>query len=201
MMRTVSLMLIACMYPTVGLGQVKARPKGVASRQTRKQSGTPAVNDPQWLRDRLEKVRRRYDLPDLGAAIVVGDKVVAASAVGVRKYGTNIAVTQDDPFHLGSITKVMTATLIGMMIDDGVLRLEHDDGGNVPGTVASDAAGVSEGHSPPTVIAHRRVSFLAQHADGPDHGARQERRRPAVRLCQGGYRRPAPGRAGYKGHL
>jgi CubicO group peptidase (beta-lactamase class C family) len=40
----------------------------------------------------------------------------------VRKYGTSIAVTQDDPFHLGSITKVMTATLVGMMVDDGVLR-------------------------------------------------------------------------------
>jgi CubicO group peptidase (beta-lactamase class C family) len=110
------------MCPTVGFGQVKARPTSVASQQPRKQAGTDPVNDPQWLRDRLEKVRRRYDLPDLGAAIVVGDKVVAASAVGVRKYGTNIAVTQDDPFHLGSITKVMTATLIGMMIDDGVLR-------------------------------------------------------------------------------
>ncbi len=47
---------------------------------------------------------------------MVGDKVVAASAVGVRKYGTNIEVSQDDPFQLGSITKVMTATLIGMMI-------------------------------------------------------------------------------------
>jgi CubicO group peptidase (beta-lactamase class C family) len=56
-----------------------------------------------------------------GAAIVVGDKVVAASAVGVRKYGTKTPVSQDDPFHLGSITKVLTATLIGMMVDDGVI--------------------------------------------------------------------------------
>ncbi len=121
MIRTVSLMLIACMYPTVGLGQVKTRPESAASQQTRKLSAADPVKDPPWLRERLEKVRRRYDLPDLGAAIVIGDKVVAASAVGVRKYGTDIAVTQDDPFHLGSITKVMTATLIGMMIDDGVL--------------------------------------------------------------------------------
>jgi CubicO group peptidase (beta-lactamase class C family) len=122
MIRTVSFLLIACMFPTVGLGQTKAGPKSVASQQTTKLSGADPVKDPQWLRERLEKVRRRYDLPDLGAAIVVGDKVVAASAVGVRKYGTNIPVTQDDPFHLGSITKVMTATLIGMMVEDGVLR-------------------------------------------------------------------------------
>lgn len=81
-----------------------------------------AAPDPEWLRARLEKVRKRYDLPDLGAAIVGDGRVIAASAVGVRKYGTQVAVTRDDPFHLGSITKVMTATLIGMMIDDGVLR-------------------------------------------------------------------------------
>ena len=121
MIRTVSVVLIVCMCPSVGLGQVKARPKGVARQQATKLSSGDAAKDPAWLRERLEKVRCRYDLPGLGAAIVVGDKVVAASAVGVRKYGTNIEVTQDDPFHLGSITKVMTATLIGMMIDDGVL--------------------------------------------------------------------------------
>jgi D-alanyl-D-alanine carboxypeptidase len=122
MSRTVSLILIACLYPACVLGQLKAKPKSVANQETRKPSAAEAASDPSWLRDRLEKVRRRYDLPDLGAAIVVGDKVVAASAVGVRKYGTEIAVSQDDPFHLGSITKVMTASLIGMMINDGALR-------------------------------------------------------------------------------
>ena len=121
MIRAVSLVLIAGMSTSVGLGQVTARPRSAAAQPTRTPPGD-AVKDPPWLRDRLEKVRRRYDLPALSAAIVVGDRVVAASAVGVRKYGTNVAVTQNDPFHLGSITKVTTATLIGMMIDDGVLR-------------------------------------------------------------------------------
>jgi hypothetical protein len=43
------------------------------------------LDGPEWLRRRLENVRRRLDLPDLGAAIVIEDKVVAASVVGVRK--------------------------------------------------------------------------------------------------------------------
>ncbi|MDB5345058.1 MAG: penicillin-binding protein beta-lactamase class [Schlesneria sp.] len=80
-----------------------------------------AIDDPEWLRTRLEKIRKFYDLPDLGAVVVMKGEVVAASVVGVRKYGTKIAATQDDRFHLGSITKVMTAALIGMMVDDGVL--------------------------------------------------------------------------------
>jgi CubicO group peptidase (beta-lactamase class C family) len=68
---------------------------------------------------RLEKVRRRYALRELGAAVVVAEKVVAASEVGIRKYGTRLAVGRDEPLHLGSITKVMSATLIGVLIDDG----------------------------------------------------------------------------------
>ncbi len=35
---------------------------------------------------------------------MIEDKVVAASVVGVCKYGTQIAAERDDPFHLGSIT-------------------------------------------------------------------------------------------------
>lgn len=37
-------------------------------------------------------------------------------------YGTNIRVTIDDRFHLGSDTKAMTATLAGILVDDGKLR-------------------------------------------------------------------------------
>ncbi len=118
--RAINLVLIVCMSSASALGQVETRSGSGGSQVARKLP--EAVNDPAWLRERLEKVRQRYDLPDLGAAVVVGDKVVAASAVGVRKYGTHVAVKQNDPFHLGSISKVMSATLIGMMIDDGVLR-------------------------------------------------------------------------------
>ena len=115
--------------PAVALGPVRrgvekgTAPGAVEKRTARASEPTrDAVDDPEWLRTRLEKVRRRYDLPDLGAAIVIEDKVVAASVVGVRKYGTQIAAERDDPFHVGSITKVMTATLIGMLVDDGILR-------------------------------------------------------------------------------
>lgn len=85
-------------------------------------SRVASAADLAWLRDRMEAIRQRHDLPDLGAVVVIQDQVVAAPVVGVRKYGTGIAAEPDDPFHLGSITKVMTATLAGMMVDDGLLR-------------------------------------------------------------------------------
>ena len=70
----------------------------------------------------LETVRAKYALPALAAAVVKNGEVIARSAVGVRALGTDVAVTDDDRFHLGSDTKAMTATLVGMMVDEGKLR-------------------------------------------------------------------------------
>jgi len=43
-------------------------------------------------------------------------------AVGLRKSDDTVPVTTNDVWHIGSCTKSMTATLTGMMIDDGKLR-------------------------------------------------------------------------------
>jgi CubicO group peptidase (beta-lactamase class C family) len=81
-----------------------------------------AVPDPDWLRERLEKVRQHYHLPTLAAAVVVDGRVAVASAVGVRKWEDLTKVSRDDPFHLGSCAKPMTATLVGRLVDRGLIR-------------------------------------------------------------------------------
>ncbi len=43
------------------------------------------------------------------------------AAVGVRKKGTTIPVTPDDVWHLGSITKAMTATLVAQCVAQALL--------------------------------------------------------------------------------
>lgn len=83
-----------------------------------------AIEDPAWLREKLEEIRKKYDLPALAACLVYKGKVIAASAVGVRKLGSEQRVTRDDPFLTCSITKPMTATLIGRLVDRGALRWE-----------------------------------------------------------------------------
>ncbi len=70
----------------------------------------------------LDPIRMKYALPALAAAVVKDGKLVAVGAVGVRVAGTNMAVTVDDRFHLGSDTKAMTATLAAMMVEEGKLR-------------------------------------------------------------------------------
>lgn len=85
----------------------------------------------------LEKARAKHGLPALAAAVVKDGAVIAAGAVGVRAHGTNVKVTIDDRFHLGSDTKAMTATLAAMLVEERKLRWDSTIGevlgGDVPG--------------------------------------------------------------------
>ena len=77
----------------------------------------------------LESVRQKNSLPALAGAVVTSDGIVAIGATGVRKAGTTVAVTTDDQWHLGSDTKAMTASLIGLLVERGKLKwdstIEH----------------------------------------------------------------------------
>lgn len=72
----------------------------------------------------LEPILRAQNLPALAGAIVTGKGLAAIGAVGVRKAGTDIAVTVDDGWHLGSDTKAMTAAMIGALVEQGKLTWE-----------------------------------------------------------------------------
>lgn len=74
------------------------------------------------LNDYLEAVRTEYGLPALAAAVVKDGTVVGAAATGTRVRDGDIPVTIDDRFHIGSNTKAMTATLAGMLVEEGKLR-------------------------------------------------------------------------------
>lgn len=76
----------------------------------------------QSLDKTLEGVRKEFGLPALAAAVTKNGRIVAAGAVGTRMHGRDIPVTRDDRFHIGSDTKAMTATLAGMLVEDGKLR-------------------------------------------------------------------------------
>ncbi|MBN9502256.1 MAG: hypothetical protein BGO01_16995 [Armatimonadetes bacterium 55-13] len=80
-----------------------------------------SIPDPQWLREKLEEVRAKYKLPALAAALVWEGQVKAASAVGVRKWGDPTPAQRTDAFHLGSVMKTMTATLVAKMVDNKIL--------------------------------------------------------------------------------
>lgn len=72
----------------------------------------------------LEIERRDSALPALAAALIEGDRIVAIGATGERRAGTGEAVSLLDQWHLGSLTKSMTATLTATLIKEGLLSWE-----------------------------------------------------------------------------
>jgi CubicO group peptidase (beta-lactamase class C family) len=69
----------------------------------------------------LEPIRDEFKLPALAAVVVKDGNIAARGAVGLRKAGSDVAVTIGDKFHIGSCTKSMTATLAAMLVEEGKL--------------------------------------------------------------------------------
>ncbi len=74
------------------------------------------------LRPLLERVRARYALPSLGAVLVRGNQVISSAVVGERAAGSGVMVTLADQYHLGSLSKSFTATVMARLVEQGRLR-------------------------------------------------------------------------------
>jgi CubicO group peptidase (beta-lactamase class C family) len=69
----------------------------------------------------LESIRVNGGLPALFAAVIVEGEIYVTAAVGTRKLGTDNWVTVDDKFLIGSCGKAFTATLAGILVQEGLL--------------------------------------------------------------------------------
>jgi CubicO group peptidase (beta-lactamase class C family) len=92
-----------------------------ASRTPRGIDALPVQADPE-LNRLLSRIRDGHHLPGLIGAIIRGDKLTAIGAAGLRKIGSSEPIQVTDQVHIGSCTKAMTATLIGMLVENGLLR-------------------------------------------------------------------------------
>jgi len=70
----------------------------------------------------LEPVREKNHLPALAAAVAKNGRVIAAGAAGIRRFDATTPVTVEDKFHIGSITKSMTATLAAMFVEQDKIK-------------------------------------------------------------------------------
>ncbi|MCE9620210.1 MAG: beta-lactamase family protein [Planctomycetes bacterium] len=104
----------------------------------------------------LDKVVKENDLPGMAAAVIVNGKILGAGVAGIRKkkgsdpkveFDPNqFPVLRDDPFFLGTATKPLTATLIGILVDEGKLKWDSTIGDLVGRDISSinpDFAGVT----------------------------------------------------------
>ncbi len=74
-------------------------------------------------RDRLSTLMTEHSVP--GAALgILRDGQIVDVAAGVLSTATSVEARPNDVFHLGSITKVWTATLIMQLVDEGEITLD-----------------------------------------------------------------------------
>ena len=95
--------------------------KSKSSTRTSADLGTLPIRADEQLGKLLESIRDAHHLPGMIGAIVRGDTLANIGAAGIRKIGSAEPMQVQDQVHIGSCTKPMTATLIGMLVDDGLL--------------------------------------------------------------------------------
>ena len=73
----------------------------------------------QKLAESLEAARENAHIPGMSIAIVKDDKVVWARGFGLADVAAEKPADEDTIYAIGSTTKAFTATLVGMLVDEG----------------------------------------------------------------------------------
>lgn len=84
------------------------------------------------LADVLEQVAEQTGVPAIAAAVMTDGELASLAVVGTRSIVTREPAEPNDAFHIGSISKSMTATVIGRLVDEGSLRFEATLGELLP---------------------------------------------------------------------
>lgn len=92
------------------------------------------------LESTLKRAIRRHGVPGASLAVLKGRRVVATAAAGVTNVDTQVPVTTDAVFQIGSITKIFTTTLVMQLVDDGLLSLDTPIIEYLPEFQVADAA-------------------------------------------------------------
>lgn len=70
----------------------------------------------------IEAIRKKHGVPAVAVIATKDGQIVDRAAAGVRKQGDPTPITTNDVVHIGSCTKSMTATLAGILMEEGKLR-------------------------------------------------------------------------------
>lgn len=92
--------------------------------------------DGDWasLDDLLAQALEASGAPGAAAAVVKGGRIVERAAVGTREYGRDAPFRAGDRFHWGSVGKSATGTVVGVLIEEGILS-SHSTVGEVLGHI------------------------------------------------------------------
>lgn len=68
------------------------------------------------------KAQKEWDVPGLAVAVVKDGKVILSKGYGLKELGTSNAVDSKTLFQCASTTKAMTATCMGILVDEGKIK-------------------------------------------------------------------------------
>jgi CubicO group peptidase (beta-lactamase class C family) len=77
------------------------------------------------LTEELETQRQELHIPGMARAVVQGDELIYSHSFGSADLESSKPVTPETLFAIGSSTKAFTASLIGMLVDEG--KMSWDD--------------------------------------------------------------------------
>ncbi len=69
-----------------------------------------------------DSIRKVYQIPALGYAVITSDNIIELKTLGVRRANTNFYVKPNDKFHIGSNTKAITSYLAALLVQQGQLK-------------------------------------------------------------------------------
>ncbi len=83
--------------------------------------------------------RKQRNLVGLAAMVMVDGRIESAVADGERMYGSGVPLELDDRWHLGGITKSITATMVARLIESGKMNWTDTVGDAFPDPSTHDA--------------------------------------------------------------
>jgi CubicO group peptidase (beta-lactamase class C family) len=131
---SVIILLAGCSHPTAPETPTPTTPVTPVPSVTETPVSTPTktpVITPELqqrldlLVEELEKQRQTFHVPGMAIAVVKDDEVVLTHGFGVASVEKDTPVTPETIFAIGSSTKAFTATLVGMLVDEG--KMDWDD--------------------------------------------------------------------------
>ncbi len=111
------------------------------------------------LEARVARLQEDTGLTGVAVAVMTDGQLVGAAASGERRRGSGIPVTVDDRWHVGSITKSMTATLLAVLEGEGRLSLDDPLRALLPDVYMAGGWGACTLHHLLTHTAGARANF------------------------------------------
>jgi CubicO group peptidase (beta-lactamase class C family) len=80
----------------------------------------------------MARTLKDWNVPGIGVAVVVGDKLVFAKGYGYRDYGQKLPFTPNTLYQIASNSKLFTAVAAGLLVEEGKLTWDKPVRESVP---------------------------------------------------------------------